>query len=89
MKIDTEELAREVTEKIREEMAKIKIVDFAEVATATDIITGWTAKVILPGSNVQTTELNCLSHYTPTVGDWVMIVYPQGSSGVIIGKCPV
>lgn len=89
MNIDPDELAREVTAKIRDEIGKLRLVDFAEVKTATQLANGgWTAQVLLPGATQLTTQINCLAHYTPAVGDWIMMIYPPGSSAVVVGKCP-
>jgi hypothetical protein len=83
------ELAAEVTRKIRDEISKVRIVDYGEVkATAQLSNGGWTAEVLLPGAATNTAPLNCLIHYAPAIGDWVMIIYPPGGDPVILGEAP-
>jgi hypothetical protein len=87
--IDINELAAEVTRKIRDEINKIKIVDFGEVKTTTSVTKGWKATVLMAGASTPTVPLQCMGSYTPTVGDWVILVYPKNSTPIIVGKCPV
>jgi hypothetical protein len=89
VKIDIDELAAEITRKIRDEISAIKIVEFAEVATVIVVTNGHQVTVKLPGAATATIPLDCLTSYTPAAGDWVMLVHPAGSSPVVIGKCPI
>jgi hypothetical protein len=88
--IDLNELAKEITTKIRDEMSRIKVVDFGEVKNITQLSNnGWTAQVMLPGAESLTNPLNCLSNYIPQVGDWVMIIYPPKSEPVLVDATPM
>lgn len=88
--IDINDLAAEITRKIRDEMARLRVVDFGEVKATTNLSNGgWTAQVLLPGAETLTNPLNCLSNYIPKVGDWVMIVYPPRSEPVLVDCTPM
>jgi hypothetical protein len=78
MDISMEELAREVTAKIREEIEALKIMAFGEVVTVTAGANGsYQATVILAGTESETVPLDVLGDYIPASGHWVLLIYPQ------------
>lgn len=88
--MDLNELAAEITQKIRDEMGKVRVVDFGEVQTITKLDNGgWTAQVLLPGAINLTNPLNCLQNYIPKIGDWVMILYPPKAEPVLVDCTPM
>jgi hypothetical protein len=88
--IDLNELAAEITRKIRDEMGKVRVVDFGEVKNVSKLDNGgWTAQVLLPGAETLTNPLNCLQNYVPNIGDWVMIIYPPKSEPVLVDCTPM
>lgn len=88
--IDLNELAAEITRKIRDEVSRIRVVDFGEVKNITKLDNGgWTAEVLLPGAENLTNPLNCLQNYVPNIGDWVMIIYPPQSEPVLVDCTPM
>lgn len=88
--MDMNELAAAITQKIRDEIELIKIVDFGEVMATVQLENGgWTAEVLLGGAENTTNPLNCLQNYIPKVGDWVMIVYPPRSEPVLVDCTPM
>lgn len=90
VQIDLNELAAAVTQKIRDEIQALKVVDFGEVVSTQQIVgKGWKATVKLAGATSPTVFLDCLTSYTPTASDWVLLVYPKNAAPVIVGKCPV
>lgn len=89
--VDSQELASIVTSKIREEIAQVtnKLIQYGEVKTVRKKANGgWEAQIRFPGSTVNSVYLDCLAHYVPIVSDWIMILYPPGSSPVIVGEAP-
>lgn len=88
--IDINDLAAEITRKIRDEIAALKMIDFGEVVSVKTVTGGYQATVIQAGSETESIFFNCLGSYSPTAGDWVLMVYPnQDANPVIVGKCPV
>lgn len=78
--LSIEEIAREVTLKIRQEIEALKIFAYGEVQTVSAGPNGsYTATVILAGSVSPTIPLDVLGDYVPASGHWVMVVYPQRS----------
>ena len=78
--LSIEEIAREVTLKIREEIDALKIFAYGEIKAVTAGGNGsYTATVLLAGSASPTIPLDVLGDYVPAIGHWVMVVYPQRS----------
>lgn len=89
VQIDINELAAEITRKIKDEINKIKVVDFGEVFSVEEISPGmWRASVLLAGAQMESIPFDCLGSYVPQPADWVLLVYPKNSAPVIVGKCP-
>lgn len=79
MDVDVLELAKVVTEKIRDEIAALKLIGFGEVVSVTTgANSSYRATVKVAGSSASTVPLDVLGDYVPAAGHWVLLVYPPG-----------
>jgi hypothetical protein len=86
--IDINELAAEITRKIRDEISNLKIAEFGEVTGTTQLSNGgWSADVKTPAAATAVNHI-CLVNYIPKVGDWVLILHPPNSEPVLVDATP-